>query len=125
MLNIKALLTKLCQSLIIETGTPTITATTGQLISASYAKYRHVVLLTIFYRNTTSVASNANVFAGTLTDTNLQPKMLTTGSSYYSNRAMAGTLTTSGAITIHNTSVGAIATGSTNYCSLSFFYITD
>lgn len=121
MLNVKALLTKLCQSLIVETGTPTITTTTGTITSVSYAKFRHIVFLTIEYSNSSSVASGGDIFTGTLTNTNLRPTILATGIAYYANKAMVGTIKDTGVILIRNAASTSVAANSV--AVMSFTYI--
>lgn len=123
MLNLKALLTNLCQSLVIESGTPAFTITTGTLVSATYRRFRKVVFMQITFRNTASVASGSDILVGQLTTTALTPIMDAPGVAYYTNHTLVGYLGESRTLSVRNASTTAVSTGSSNTITMSFTYI--
>lgn len=124
MLNIKALLTKLVGTLgTTTTGTPTITTTTGTLVSSSYIKCGNVVQLNLTVKKSSSTAAGSDVYGGTLTDTALQPNSSGTigGEGYINALYMAGHITTSGGIVVRN--AGGSSLAANTEVTVSFTYI--
>lgn len=80
--------------------TPNLSASTGTKVSAEMRKYGNVVQLTLTFKNTSSVASGSNVFAGTLNT--YKPSQLINGVCYYSNHALVMSINTAGSIVIRN-----------------------
>lgn len=109
----------------LETITPSITASKGTLVSAGARRFGQVVQLWIQYRNTSSTASGANIFEGTLNTTDIRPAMSSSGVGYYGAHAMVGYITAAGAITIRNASSSAVSISSTGTSSVSLTYLVN
>ena len=108
-----------------EAITPSITASKGTLVSTQARRFGQVVQLWIQYRNTSSIASGANVFEGTLNTTDIRPAMSSSGVGYYGAHAMVGYITAAGAITIRNASSSAVSISSTSTSSVSLTYLVN
>ena len=109
----------------LETITPSITASKGTLVSAGARRFGQVVQLWIQYRNTSSTASGANIFEGTLNTTGIRPALSSSGVGYYGAHAMVGYITSAGAITIRNASSSAVSISSTGTSSVSLTYLVN
>lgn len=97
------------------------TITAGAFVSGHYKIQGSVVTLNILVKNTASVGSGANVFAGTLNKSNLHPAMMATSAGYYQQHAFGANMATNGAITIRNASSSAITP--TNGANITFTYM--
>ena len=78
MLNLKALLTKICQELNtpVQTGTlPISNIATGSLSSAEYIKFGHFLQFKIVVYRTAATSSGDDIFHGIISDTNLRPSL--------------------------------------------------
>ena len=104
--------------------TISITASTGTLQSATVYKQGNVVQLLVSVRKTSATASGQNVFEGTINTTELRPKILTTGGTYYGSYALNATISTDGVITIRNSDSRQLAAMTTNG-NISFTYLID
>ena len=104
---------------------PTITASTGTLISRTAWQFGSVVFLTLVIRNTASVASGANIFVGSISETVYRPKAVATGASYYDAHAINAQINTSGGIIVRNASPSAVTIGSSYSVAISFTYMID
>lgn len=51
-----------------ETGTPTITASTGSVVTSEYSKSNRVVTLMIAVKNTNNISVGGNIFTGTIAE---------------------------------------------------------
>lgn len=101
-----------------------ITVTTGTLNKAEAIRYGKVVQLMITAQNSSSVASGANIFAGTLnTSSGWIPYRYVTGGSYYGAHAIIGSLGTGGALTMRNASSTAVTISGSNTATVSLTYI--
>lgn len=109
----------------IETISPTITASTGTLVSRTGYKYGSVVFLTLVIRNTASVASGANILVGSILETAYRPKAVVTGASYYDAHAISAQINASGQIIVRNASPTAVTIGSSYSVAVSFTYMID
>ena len=109
----------------VTTISPTITASTGTLVSYTAYQFGKVVFLTIAVRKTSSTASGANIFTGTLSTTAYRPKAIVTGASYYDAHAISAQINTSGAIVFRNASPTAVTIGSSYSVAVSFTYMID
>lgn len=97
------------------------TVTTGEFVSGSYMRQGAVVFMSLLIKNTSSVASNSNVFAGTLNNVDLRPAARATGAGYYQQHAINANFVESGAITVRNASSSAVTP--TNGVGISFTYM--
>ena len=104
--------------------TISITASTGTLQSATVYKQGNVVQLLVSVRKTSATASGQDVFEGTINTTELRPKILTTGGTYYGSYALNATISTAGVITIRNSDSRQLAAMTTNG-NISFTYLID
>lgn len=109
----------------VTTIAPTITASTGTLVSCTAFKFGKMVFMTIAVRKTSSTASGANIFTGTLSETAYRPKAIVTGASYYDAHAISAQINTSGAIVFRNASPSAVTIGSSYSVAVSFTYMID
>lgn len=125
MLDVKALIAKVLNKLTVTTPSISISATTGTLVGSYVRRFGNVVQLEVTVRNSSSVAAGANVFLGTLNNTDLRPFTFTTGGSYYGAHSIAGSIGTTGTITIRNASSTAVSITGTNTSSVSFTYIVE
>lgn len=107
----------------VETITPSITVTTGTLVSCSVRQFGNVVQMLLTVRNSASVAAGGNIFAGTLNTTALRPLIYTTGGGYYGAHAVDGSVGTSGALVVRNASSSAVTISGDNTASVSLTYI--
>lgn len=98
-----------------------VTASTGNILQAWARRWGNVVEIGMRVNNNSEVAAGANIFVGTLNPASLRPLVTTTGSNYIGQRAIAGQISTSGAITIKNTSSSALTLSDNFY--ISFIYI--
>lgn len=104
--------------------TISITASTGTLQSAIVYRQGNVVQLLVSFRKTSATASGENVFEGTINDTALRPKMITTGGTYYGSHALNATISTAGVITIKNADSRQLDAMTANG-NISFTYLVD
>jgi hypothetical protein len=104
---------------------PTITASTGTLISRTAWQFGSVVFLTLVIRNTASVASGTNIFVGSISETAYRPKAVVTGASYYDAHAINAQIDASGQIIVRNASPTAVTIGSSYSVAISFTYMID
>lgn len=111
------------EKMSVETITPSITVTTGTLVNSYTRRIGNVVQMCITVRNSASVASGGNFFAGTLNTVALRPQVYTTGGSYYGGHAVSGSIGTAGAIVIRNASSTAFTVSGDNTVSVSLTYI--
>ena len=109
----------------VTTISPTITASTGTLVSCTAFKFGKMVFMTIAVRKTSSTASGANIFTGTISETAYRPKAIVTGASYYDAHAISAQINTSGAIVFRNASPTAVTIGSSYSVAVSFTYMID
>ena len=109
----------------VTTISPTITASVGTLVSCTAFKFGKMVFMTIAVRKTSSTASGANIFVGTLSETAYRPKAIVTGASYYDAHAISAQINTSGAIVFRNASPSAVTIGSSYSVAVSFTYMID
>ena len=97
-----------------------VTASTGSFVSAIARKCGKVVQIGLYVNNSAEVAAGANIFVGTLNPASLRPLVTTTGSNYIGQRAIAGQISTSGAITIRNSSSSALTIGGNFYIGFTY-----
>lgn len=109
----------------VTTISPTITASTGTLVSCTAFKFGKMVFMTIAVRKTSSTASGANIFTGTISETAYRPKAIVTGASYYDAHAISAQINTSGGIVFRNASPSAVTIGSSYSVAVSFVYMID
>lgn len=110
------------ETIAVDIPTPNITTTSGTLVSSAVRRFGHFVHLNITVRNTSAVAAGANIYTGTLS--NLLPQIYITGGSYYDSHCIAGTINSSGAITIRNASPSSVTISESYTATVSFTYIT-
>lgn len=122
MVNLKSLLTKMAQEYFVETGTPNITATKGTIVNSYYAKFRHVMFISLEFRNTSSIANGATVFEADTSNLQYKPSIYACNCTYYGKNALIGTIWES-TLTIMNASPGTVTMSSTGLGQISFFYI--
>lgn len=108
---------------IAEVPSPTIYTTTGELVSKSMRRFGNVVQLDVVFRNTSSVASGANVYVATMS--NFKPAIGVTGATFFGKHILGATLGTNGTITVRNASPTAVTIGSSYTSTISFTYIID
>lgn len=107
----------------VSTPTISVSATTGTLSGAYVRQYGKIIQLSITFQNSSSVASGANIFTGTLNTEGLRPLVVTSGGSYFGAHAIMGFLNQAGAITIRNASSTAVSISGSNTATVSFTYI--
>lgn len=88
-----------------------ITKTGGNSnVTGTYSKCNNVVCYNLSITTTDSTAGGSNIFEGTITD--FLPKIDTILTGYIGNRAIIGSLTTTGNLTIRNASDSSLGSGS-------------
>ena len=124
MLNLKALLTKILQSIIITEPSISITMSTGTLVSSHVVKMGKLVFLNFNVRNSSgSVASGGNVCVGTVNTTALRPRYQVIGSTFYGAASLGVSISQTGTLTVRNASSIAVTISGANSaaCSLVYF----
>ena len=107
----------------IISASPTITRTSGGTITyVDYKRTGNVAMLYITLQNSSSVASGANVFVGTLED-GYRPVTHARGCGYYGAHSIIGQIGSDGAIIIRNASSTAVTLSSN--VGLTFTYIIE
>ena len=107
----------------IETFSVNATSTTGTFVSGVGRKYGKVVSISLTFRNTSSVASGANVWVATLSAAVPTPIFGGTNGTFYGAHALNGTLNSSKGVTIRNASSSAVQIPSANSATISFTYL--
>jgi len=107
----------------VSTITVNTTTTKGTFVGTTCYKYGRVVTLTFRFRNTSSTASGADLYTGTLSSTLPLPYDTVTSVTYYGAHALVGVLLTDRSLTIRNASNSALQFGSSNTASMSFTYV--
>ena len=88
-----------------------ITKTGGNSnVTGTFSKCNNVVCYDLSITTTGSTAGGSNIFEGTITD--FLPKIDTILTGYIGNRAIIGSLTTTGSLTIRNASDSSLGSGS-------------
>ena len=103
-----------------ETGTPSITMTTGSTFSASYIKRGRMVCLNITASRSANTAAGSNMFQGTINNTGLRPTTYAQTVSFNGSVGVIGQITAGGLITFR-VITGTMASGYT--ISLTFLYM--
>ena len=90
---------------IDESGTvaisPSITASTGTLVSSEWVRYGNVVNFCIGFKNTSSVAVGSNVFVATINDAKYRPVItFMNGTGYSSAAGLIVGISNTGSITV-------------------------
>lgn len=111
------------QELTTKTITINYTTTTGTTVSASCHQYGKIVQLRVNFRNTSSVASGANVLNTTFTSALPAPLTGSSSVTYYGAHALVGALSTGRNLTVRNAASSAIQMGSDNTATMNFTYI--
>ena len=93
--------TSLIQSNGVETISPSITTTTGTLISVTASRRNGIVTMQIVAQNSSDIGNGGNVFTGKLS--NYLPATNAFGAGYYVGVSLGLFINTSGNITIRNT----------------------
>ena len=113
-------------ALTVTAPSVSITASKGTLVAAYARRYGNVVQLLVQIRNTSSTASGADIFTGTLNTTALRPGGIqATGATYYGAHALVGYLNAGGGIGIRNASSTAVTIPSGNTANIVFTYIVS
>lgn len=122
MVELRQLLVKILQSIpIVTTGTPTFTATTGSVTSATYYKFGHLVCMHIQVKTGTSdVAGGSNLFAGKLTGPYLPYSVASMGFTYSGKLPIGTLILTDGTMTVRNCSATTFLKNSSIYVSCIF-----
>lgn len=102
-----------------------VVSTKGQYVSSKCYRFGQVVYLSLFFRNTSSVAAGADIYTATFTSTLPRPAVRVTGASYYGLHSIAGAVDTNGGVTIRNASNTAFNIPSNSSAGISFTYITN
>lgn len=125
MLDVKALLTKILQTLAVEEKTISITRSTGTLANAVAYRCGKIVNLQVTVYNTSSISAGSDIFVGQINTTDLIPPSVASGSSYWGSHSIGGTISTGGRIVVRNASPSAFATSSSQPINMSFMYLID
>lgn len=107
----------------VSTITVNTTTSKGTYVGSSCHKYGRVVTLTFRFRNTSSIASGADLYTGTLSSTLPLPYDTVSSVTYYGAHALVGVLLTDRSLTIRNASNSAVQFGPSNTASMSFTYV--
>lgn len=115
MLKTKDLLLNL---LTAKTTTPSITASTGELVEAVVNQCGPVVQLTVAVRKSTQTAAGSNVFQGTI-EAKYKPKYLCNATGYYSSSGCVLQIDANGNVIVRV--IGAtLAANSTAYVGMTY-----
>lgn len=124
--DIDAVDDKVDNSLARQTITVTAESTnTGAFVSATCVRCGNLVTISVSVRNTSAVASGANIFQGRLSSTLPRPYSYITGVSHYGQHAISAGLADDRGILVRNASSTAVTVGATNNVTISFTYITQ
>lgn len=115
MLKTKDLLLNL---LTVKTTTPSITASTGELVEAVVNQCGPVVQLTVTVRKSTQTAAGSNVFQGTI-EAKYKPKYLCNAAGYYGSSGCILQVGVDGSVIVRV--IGAtLAANSTVYAGITY-----
>lgn len=123
MLRFKQFFTSILNKLTTKTITPTITASTGVLVSSACKKYGNVVHLRLTFRNGTATAAGGNAFVATINGP--IPDVTAVGIGYYSSSALVLQITDTGAINVRVIGAQLPAMTSSNSATMSVVYISS
>ena len=127
MINVKVLLTKILNKLTVTTPTISITDTLGTITEVGIRQYGNVVTMKITTQRSTSTASGANYYEGTINTTSLRPPFMVTSGTFYGGYSLPATIDLDGNIRIRNANSASLAavTGTNNTVTVSFTYIVE
>lgn len=100
-------------------GTPSMTSSTGSLVSASVARCGKMRTLSIVVKNSSATAAGSNVYAGQLTNADDRPATLVNAASYYASSGAVLRISASGSVVVRIIGAQIEANGSV-YCSCSY-----
>jgi hypothetical protein len=101
------------------TGTPSMTTSTGSLVSASIARCGKIRSLNIAVNKSTQTAAGSNVYQGQLTNADDRPATLVNAAGYFGSSAAILQIAASGSVVVRI--IGAsLAANSTVYCGCSY-----
>lgn len=121
---LNGLLAKILDKFVIKAVNPNLHATTGTTVSYRYRRCGNIVTLWITFRNTQGALAGQTIYAATMGSASLPPATVS-GATQFGSACFAGTLTSSGTITIKNIYSSTVTIPSNNSATISFTYITE
>lgn len=104
-----------------QTLSPTISVSTGTLVSSSCKRYGNVIELILSVKNTASIASGSNIFVATVSGIPLPSQQLR-GATFYGARILGFAMSSAGAVNLSNTYTAAVSGATTD---IHFVYIVS
>lgn len=100
-------------------GTPSMTSSTGSLVSASIARCGKMRSLNIVVKKSSATAAGSNVYAGQLTNADDRPATLVNAAGYYASSGAILQISASGSVVVRIIGAQLAANGSV-YCGCSY-----
>lgn len=97
---------------------PTVTASTGSVVSCYGRKVGNVIFIAIGVKNSNNVQAGSNVFYGTL-ESAFRPGILTNGVGYVGSNILVAQITNTGAMTVR-VGAGEITADTTVYVTFTY-----
>ena len=104
---------------VITTGTPAMTTSTGNLVSASIARCGKMRSLNIVVKKSSATPAGQNVYAGQLTNADDRPATLVNAAGYYGSSGAILQIAASGSVVVRIIGAQLEANGSV-YCGCSY-----
>lgn len=104
---------------VTTTGTPSMTTSTGTLVSSSIARCGKTRSLNMAVQKSTQTAAGANVYQGQLTNANDRPATLVNAAGYFGSSGAILQIAASGSVVVRIIGA-ALAANSTVYCGCSY-----
>lgn len=103
----------------VTTATPSITTSTGTLISANIARMGKMRSLNLAVKRSTVTSAGSNIYAGTINKASDRPATLVNAAGYYGSAAAILQISAAGNITVRVIGASIEANGAT-YCGCSY-----